>query len=467
MDANDARNHLTAFEKPFTDMSTERPSVRKRLVAATEQMSLYRKTFDGFIGVSETIDAKIREMGQLAASIADDAATIRDGATAEATTVGQETEGLIRSTQNIVLMLAVALVALCAFLAFFLSSSISRPIVSMCKAMRALAGGNFAVVLPGLGQKDEIGEMAGAAEAFKMQAVAKAEREANERDAQSRESARQRRAELNRFADDFEAVVGSIVSNVSTSASQLEAAAGTLTRTVRSSRDLTGRVVGASEEASTSVRSVAAAAEQLSGSVRDIGQQAQGSSRIAEAAVAQADHTDAGIAKLSKAAQQIGEAIAGKTNLLALNATIEAASAGAAGRGFAIVASEVKSLASQTAEATEDISSHVVEIQEATQNSVLAIKEIGRTIHKISQIASEIAAAVEQQIAATQGIATNVQNVERATQAVTSSIVEVNHGSGEAGTASAEVLNSAQALSGDSSRLHQELHRLMANIRTA
>ena len=472
-EADDADAHLKAFEKPFADMTTDKASVRRRLTAATEQIALYRKTFDQFIGVSKTIDAKISEMGQLTVSIADNATAIRDGATAETTKVGQQTEGLIRGTQNIVLMMAVALVALCALLAFFLSRSISRPIVTMCKAMRDLAGGNFAVVLPGLGQKDEIGEMAGAVESFKTQAIAKAEREANERDAQSRESATQRRAELNRFADDFEAVVGSIVANVSTSASQLESAAGTLTRTVTLTRDLTGRAVGASEEASSSVRSAAAAAEQLSGSVRDIGQQARESSRIAEAAVVQADQTDAGIAKLSKAAQQIGEvvklitAIAGKTNLLALNATIEAASAGAAGRGFAIVASEVKSLASQTAEATEDISSHVVEIQEATQNSVASIKEIGRTIHQISRIASEIASAVEQQSAATHGIATNVESVARATQDVTSSIVEVNHGSGEAGTASADVLNSARALSGESARLRQELDRLMANIRTA
>ena len=108
----------------------------------------------------------------------------------------------------------------------------------MCKAMRELAGGNFDVVLPGLGRKDELGEMAGAVEEFKMQAIAKAERDAAAQDAQNKASAAARRAELIRFADEFEAAVGAIVSNVSASAVQLEAAAGTLTRTAETTQSL-------------------------------------------------------------------------------------------------------------------------------------------------------------------------------------------------------------------------------------
>ena len=94
---------------------------------------------------------------------------------------------------------------------------------AMCKAMRELAGGNFDVVLPGLGRKDELGEMAGAVEEFKVQAIAKAERDAAAHDAQNKASSAARRTELIRFADDFETAVGAIVSNVSASAVQLEA----------------------------------------------------------------------------------------------------------------------------------------------------------------------------------------------------------------------------------------------------
>ena len=83
-------------------------------------------------------------------------------------------------TERLILMLAAGGFLLGAMLALVLGKGISRPMIEMCKAMRELAGGNFDVVLPGLGRKDEIGEMAGAVEEFKMQAVAKAERDAAE-----------------------------------------------------------------------------------------------------------------------------------------------------------------------------------------------------------------------------------------------------------------------------------------------
>jgi methyl-accepting chemotaxis protein len=358
-------------------------------------------------------------------------------------------------------------------LAMVLGKGISGPITAMCKAMRELAGGNFDVVLPGLGRSDELGEMAGAVEEFKMQAVAKAERDASAQDAQNRASSAASRAELIRFADGFEAAVGAIVSKVSASAVKLETAAGTLTRTAETTQSLSSRVAGTSEQASSDMQSVATATEELSASVDEIGRRVRESNKIAEAAVQQAQQTDGRIGKLSRAAQEIGDvvklitAIAEQTNLLALNATIEAARAGDAGRGFAVVAAEVKSLASQTAKATDEISSHITGMQGATQESVAAIKEIGGTIGQISTIASTIASAVEQQSSATQEIARSVQNVAQGTHEAAANIMQVNRGATETGSASEEVLNSAKTLSSESARLREELDRFMANIRAA
>jgi methyl-accepting chemotaxis protein len=197
------------------------------------------------------------------------------------------------------------------------------------------------------------------------------------------------------------------------------------------------------------------------------------SNRIADDAVVQAAATDARINELSQAAARIGDvvklitAIAEQTNLLALNATIEAARAGAAGKGFAVVAAEVKVLAGQTAKATSEIGTQIAGMQAATQESVSAIKQIGGTIRKVSEIAAAIAAAVEEQGAATSEIARNVSEAARGTTVVATDIAGVKQGAGETGSASTQVLASAQQLAGESNRLKAEVGKFMATIRAA
>jgi len=471
--ATSALARLKFVENALKAISTTNPKILDGIKEVSGMLEEYRRSLAMLVGNAKEIVGLTQEMTETAAEINKASSAMKSDLLADQKRLDADSDSSIAETERLIVMLAAGGLLLGCVWAFFLGIGISRPMTRMCAAMRELAAGNFEVVLPGLGRRDELGEMAGAVEEFKVQAVARAERDAATQEAQSKAAGAARRAELIRFADDFETAVGAIVANVSSSAVQLEAAAGTLTRTAETTQSLSNQVAGASEEASTNMQSVASATEELSASVDEIGRRVKESSEIAEAAVIQAEQTDGRIGKLSRAAQEIGDvvklitAIAEQTNLLALNATIEAARAGDAGRGFAVVASEVKSLASQTARATDEISNHISGMQGATQESVAAIKEIGGTIGKISGIASTIASAVEQQSSATQEIARSVQNVAQGTQEAASNVMQVNRGATETGTASEEVLNSARTLSSESTRLREELDRFMANIRAA
>jgi methyl-accepting chemotaxis protein len=350
--------------------------------------------------------------------------------------------------------------------------AITRPIVGMTEAMGRLAAGDLEVSVPGRGGRNEIGRMAQAVEVFRDNARERRSLEEARRGEAARLASERREAMLS-LADRFENRVGGVVQTVSSAATELEAAAGTLTASATEVSAQSTAVAAASEEASANVGNVAAATEELAATVTEVGRQVERSTEVAAAALTQARGTTDEVRSLATSAEQIGTIvqviteIAAKTNLLALNATIEAARAGEAGRGFAIVAQEVKGLAEQTARATSQIGVQVGAIQASTHRSVDAIATIAETISTMNEIAGSIAAAIEEQNAATREIARNLQQASIGTGEVSSNIVGVSEAATSSSSASTQVLMSAQDLARQAETLRGALATFLAEVRAA
>jgi len=331
---------------------------------------------------------------------------------------------------NAMILIAILIVATGAAVGIYFARSVTRPITTLTDAMGLLANGNLSTNVPSRDRIDEMGEMAVTVQVFKDNMISAERMKEEEQQTSLDQQSRQR--DLEQMFEVLNAEIQSTVTGIISNSDGLSGNAATLNRNAEHLNQQSASVATISDEATHNVQAVAAATEQLSSSISEIGRQVAQSSEMAGGAVRQADEANDMIHSLVEAAQKIGEVvqliteIAEQTNLLALNATIEAARAGDAGKGFAVVASEVKNLANQTARATDEISSQISGIQNATQNSVKAIENISETINEINQVASSITVAVEEQGVATQEIARNIEQAAAGTTEVSSKIVEIS-----------------------------------------
>ena len=350
-------------------------------------------------------------------------------------------------------------------------NGIVGPIRNIVACLRRLAEGDLQVTVFGVGRRDEIGDIAAAAQVFRDNAVERVRLE--EAQAAERAAKEARAAAVERLIGGFEGGVGEILRTVASAATELDSTAQSMAAIAEETSRQATASAAAAEQTSANVSTVAAASEEMTGSLQEISRQVVRSTGIAGQAVEQAGRTNDTVRGLAEAAGRIGEvvgliqSIASQTNLLALNATIEAARAGEAGKGFAVVASEVKALANQTSRATEEIAAQIAAVQGATTSTVGAIEGIGGTIGTINEISSAIAAAVEEQNATTGEIARSVGQAAQGTGEISAGVLEVNDAATRTGEAATRVLGASRALSGQAEALRREVETFLSAIRSA